>query len=439
MPESSSTAQSSVEVDAFRAEVLRRLQGTFEGLVDAMFDDIVEQVEAYQRASAAELDDVRSALRRAGDLFLRSLVECRSLTHDETVALQVIGAQRARRGLPRDGLTAAIQTAMRTAYRRLLECALEVDAPTDVAVRGMGVLTLRLFEFVQASTSALLSGYLGEESERLTARVREQAALVDRLLEASWSDEDEVRSHAKELGVAVEPPVALLLVANGRMPETTSLRTAATRLASRLPGALEGPTRSSPVAHVVVVVSDVTGATAASLLADADEVASAEGVYVGVGEPVERLAAVTSAYRRAQRELPFLAPACTGPGAVVMRNVKAYRILACAPLEDRLDFVAQTLGPIFKLSESKAVELLDTLEALYDNRGHAAEVAAELGVHEKTVRYRLRRVQELTGLSIDVPADRLQLDVAVRLRRLAMAEVAPFDDPGWGPPSHRRG
>ncbi|MDQ3757643.1 MAG: helix-turn-helix domain-containing protein [Actinomycetota bacterium] len=65
-------------------------------------------------------------------------------------------------------------------------------------------------------------------------------------------------------------------------------------------------------------------------------------------------------------------------------------------------------------------------------------MAAELGVHEKTVRYRLKRVHDVTGLSVDVPGDRLQLDIAVRLRRLAMAEVSPFDDPAWGPPSARR-
>lgn len=435
MPDSSSTAHPPADVDAFRAAVLLRLQDDFERLVDSMLDDIVGRVPAYQHViPPAELHDVRSALRRAGGLFLRSLLENRPLAPNEVVALQVIGAQRARHGLPRDGLTAAIQAAMRTAYRRLVECALEVEAPADVAVRGMGALSMRLFEFVQDSTGALLAGYMGEESERLTARVREQAAVVDRLLEASWIDEDEIRSHAKELGLSLEAPFVLLLLVNGRFQETTPLREAATALARRIPGAMEGPTRPAPTAHVVVVVPEAER----GLHAVADEVGERHGVYVGCVEPVERLVAVSSAYRRAQRDVLYISAARTGPGAVAMKEVKAYRILACAPFEDRLDFVRQTLGGVFDLSEPKAIELLDTLESLYDNRGSIGDVAAEMGVHEKTVRYRLRRVQELTGLSIDVPADRLQLDIAVRMRRLAMTEVTPFDDPAWGPPSHRR-
>ena len=439
MPNSSTTAGPPADVDAFRVEVLHRLQGTFEALVESMFDDIVGHVPAYQDViTPAEMHDVRSALRRGSGFFLRTLLENRPLDQSEVVALQVIGAQRARHGLPRDGLTAAIQAAMRTGYRRLLECALEVDAPTDVAVRAMGALSMRLFEFVQDATAALVAGYMGEESQRLSARVREQAALVDRLLEASWTDEDEIRSHAKELGFTVEPPIALLLVANGRFQETTALRSTATRLAALVPGAIEGPARSSPVPHVIVVVPEAADSVWATVPKACDQVAAEEGVYVGCGTPVEHLVSVSAAYRRMQSDVLYLSAARTGHGAVAMKDVKAYRILACAPLEDRLDFVRQTLGPIFDLSEGKSIELLDTLESLYDNRGHCAEVAAELAIHEKTVRYRLRRVQELTGLGIDVPADRLQLDMAVRLRRLAMAEVSPFDDPAWGPPSNRR-
>ncbi|HVF76221.1 MAG TPA: helix-turn-helix domain-containing protein [Acidimicrobiales bacterium] len=404
-----------------------------------MFDDIVGHVPAYQDViTPAEMHDVRSALRRAGGFFLRTLQENRPLDSGEVVALQVIGAQRARHGLPPEGLTAAIQAAMRTGYRRLLECALEVEAPTDVAVRAMGALSMRLFEFVQDATGALVAGYMGEESQRLSSRLREQAALVDRLLEASWTDEDEIRGHAKELGFSVEAPLTLLLVANGRFQETTPLRSAATRLAERLPGAIEGPARPSPVPHVIVVVPEAAAHPWATLLATCDEVAAGEAVYVGCATPVGQLLSLSSAYRRAQGDLLYLSAARTGHGAVAMKDVKAYRILACAPLEDRLDFVRQTLGPIFDLSETKAVELLDTLESLYDNQGHCAAVAGELAVHEKTVRYRLRRVQDLTGLAIDVPADRLQLDMAVRLRRLAMTEVSPFDDPAWGPSSRRR-
>lgn len=439
MPRTSSIAEPLDDVEAFRKEVLRQLQGTFERMVEAMFTDVVGHVPALRGGrSPGELDDFRSSLDRAGRLFLASLVENRPLDRSEIIALQVIGAQRARQGLPRDGLNAAIQAAMRTGYRNLVECALGVDAPADVAVRGMAVLSLRLFEFVQDATAALLAGYLAEDEQRLTSRIREQAALVDRLLEGSWVDEDEIRTHADELGLQISPPCSLLLVVHGNSHDNGALRLAATRLADVVPGAIEGPTRSSPVPHVVVLVPTTAPALFPDLLTLADETAADQGVHVACVEPVDQLRSLCSVYRRVQRDLVFVAAARSGPGSVATKDVKAYRILACAPLEDRLDFFRQTLEAIFDLSEQKTVELLDTLESLYDHRGSAAGVAAEFGIHEKTVRYRLRRVHELTGLSPDVPGDRLQLDIAVRLRRLAMAEVTPFDDPAWGPPSQRR-
>ncbi|HEX9970247.1 MAG TPA: helix-turn-helix domain-containing protein [Acidimicrobiales bacterium] len=427
------------DVEAFRAEVLQRLGGTFESMVEDLFSDIGGRVPACQQPRApGALVDVRSALRRAGRFFVHSLAENRTLQPEEIVALQAIGAQRARQGLPRDGLAAAIQAAMRTGYRSLVASALEVDAPADVAVRGMATLSLRLFEFVQDATSALLSGYVDEEALRLTSRVREQAALVDRLLEASWVDDEEILGHAKELGLDVSPPAALLLVTNGAGREPTTLAATATRLADGVPGSVEGPTRSVPVPHAVVLVPDVSEGRWAELLAAADEVASERAVYIACVEPVEHLRSVAAVYRRVQRDLVYVPAARSGPGAVGMKEVKAYRILACAPLEDRLDFFRQTFDAVFELSEQKTVELLDTLESLYDHRGQTAEVAAELGIHEKTVRCRLRRIEALTGLSVDVPGDRLQLDIAVRLRRLAMAEVAPFEEPVWGPRSRRR-
>lgn len=426
------------DVDAFRAAVLERLGGALDGMVDSMFSDILGQVPAFrQHTSPAELNDMRSALRRGGGLFLRCLVENRRLDTNEIVALQVIGAQRARHGLSRDDLTAVVQAAMRTGYRGLVDAALGVPATAEVAVRGMASLSLRLFDFVHDATGALLAGYMDEEAQRVTSRVREQASLVDRVLEGSWTDDEEIHAHAKELGIELEVPCALLLVVNGSVQEATRLRLAATRLATVVDSAVEGPTRAVPVPHVVVLVAAAARGQWSGLVAAADEVAGAHDAYVACVEPAGQLRGLAAAYRRAQRDLPYVAAARSGPGAVATKDVKAYRILACAPLEDRLDFVQQALGPIFELSDAKAVELLDTVEALYDNRGQVGEVAAELGIHEKTVRYRLRRVQELTGLSVDVPGDRLQLDMAVRLRRLAMAEVRPFDDPAWGPPSAR--
>ncbi|HEX2039436.1 MAG TPA: helix-turn-helix domain-containing protein [Acidimicrobiales bacterium] len=431
--------QPTEEAAVFRAQVLERLRAGFDDMVERMFEEILDQVPEFRITHApGEPADLQSAVRRAAGFFLVVLADDRRLRDSERVALHLIGAQRARLGLSREALTAGVQVALRIGYGHLLDCAIGVTGSADAAVRAMGRLSLRLFDFVHEATSALAAGYLEEVEQRLTVRVREQAALVDRLLEGSWIDDDEIRNHAKLLGHDVGPPCALLIVTGGTGQESVGLRDLATAITEAVPGAVEGPTRSAPVPHVVVLVPAPEDSAWAAAQERADEVAARGGLFVVAAGPVDHLGSLYAVYRRAQRDMVFVRAARGGPGVVAMKDLKAYRILAGAPLEDRLDFVQQILGPLLGLSEHKAVELLDTLEALYDNRGSVAEVAAELGIHEKTVRYRLKRVQDLTGLSVDVPGDRLQLDIAVRLRRLAMAEVSPFDDPAWGPPSARR-
>jgi sugar diacid utilization regulator len=65
--------------------------------------------------------------------------------------------------------------------------------------------------------------------------------------------------------------------------------------------------------------------------------------------------------------------------------------------------------------------LLDTLNC-YFSLGHSVRAASrELDVHENTIRYRLTRVQELTGLNVLAdPADQLDAQLALLiLRRFA--------------------
>lgn len=72
-------------------------------------------------------------------------------------------------------------------------------------------------------------------------------------------------------------------------------------------------------------------------------------------------------------------------------------------------------------------ELLDTLDAFFAAGGVLEGAARALFVHPNTVRYRLRRVGEITGLAPLTPRDAFALRIALTIGRL---------DPGPGPVSH---
>jgi sugar diacid utilization regulator len=77
-------------------------------------------------------------------------------------------------------------------------------------------------------------------------------------------------------------------------------------------------------------------------------------------------------------------------------------------------FTRNTLGSLLERGNRTVEELLDTVRAFFENDRSVRNSAKHLGVHENTIRYRLGRVLELTGL--DVATDSAaQLTVQVAL------------------------
>jgi hypothetical protein len=82
------------------------------------------------------------------------------------------------------------------------------------------------------------------------------------------------------------------------------------------------------------------------------------------------------------------------------------------------DLAAETLEPLEAFDEAHGAGLLATLQRYLDLDGSVAAVAAALGLHRNTVRYRLQQVVTLTGYDPAVTADRVHLYLALRIRAL---------------------
>jgi hypothetical protein len=70
-------------------------------------------------------------------------------------------------------------------------------------------------------------------------------------------------------------------------------------------------------------------------------------------------------------------------------------------------------------------DLLDTVQAYVDNGGALESTARTLFVHANTVRYRLGRVEQLTGLLATDPRERWTLQMGLALGRLAESPRGP--------------
>lgn len=86
-------------------------------------------------------------------------------------------------------------------------------------------------------------------------------------------------------------------------------------------------------------------------------------------------------------------------------------MIAADPQEaERL--ASEVLGPVLDLPEADRSVILETLETYIRSGGSASEAAKLLHCHPNTVRYRLRRIEELTGRNVGRPGEMAELATA---------------------------
>jgi DNA-binding PucR family transcriptional regulator len=81
-------------------------------------------------------------------------------------------------------------------------------------------------------------------------------------------------------------------------------------------------------------------------------------------------------------------------------------------------FVERTLGILLDYDRTHKTSLVPTIEAYLAADCNLHRAAQRLFVHPKTMRYRLQRMQSLTGLRFDRQDDRFNLQLALKILRL---------------------
>lgn len=232
---------------------------------------------------------------------------------------------------------------------------------------------------------------------------RLQALLVDALLRGDSSDV--LASRAAALGWADAPPVAVVV---GRSPggDITAVLHAVYRAARRARVEVIGGVHGD---RLVVVMG---GATDPVAIAGALAVSFGEGPIV-VGPAVPSLDLATESARAALAGFRA-APAWPGaPVPVAADDLLPERALA-GDMEARRALRHDAYGALARSGGG----LLETLDAFFAAGGVLESAARELYVHPNTVRYRLKRVAEVTGLSPLNGRDAFALRLAMTIGRL---------------------
>jgi PucR family transcriptional regulator, purine catabolism regulatory protein len=93
-------------------------------------------------------------------------------------------------------------------------------------------------------------------------------------------------------------------------------------------------------------------------------------------------------------------------------------LLSLQPQQALESYCQIVLGPVEGEDHSYGEELLRSLDAFIEHNGHWEHAAKALYCHRHTLRYRVRRVEQLTGRDFSRARDRIELWLALRGREL---------------------
>lgn len=136
---------------------------------------------------------------------------------------------------------------------------------------------------------------------------------------------------------------------------------------------------------------------------------------VGVGGVRPRPAELPGSLREARLALRLQTTLLPGDTACEYPRLGVFRMLAAVPDLAQVDgFVREWLGNLLDYDDQRHADLVHTLTQYLEHGGNYDATAAELSVHRSTLKYRLQRIRELTGLELNEPDVHFNLQLATR-------------------------
>jgi purine catabolism regulator len=140
-------------------------------------------------------------------------------------------------------------------------------------------------------------------------------------------------------------------------------------------------------------------------------------VSVGFSGPAEAPAGLAAAQREVISVMDSLARFKRWGQVVAVPELGLTGLLAAVSDERLVDYSRRHLGPLVKHDAARKGSLVPTLRA-YLETGEQQEAAKRLRVHPNTLRYRLDRIREISGVDLEDPETRLNMAVALRVQAL---------------------
>jgi PucR C-terminal helix-turn-helix domain len=355
-------------------------------------DEMIEAVAgvpAYSRPLEGQLGDgIREGVQAALRHFLAEIETGGSVARPHVY--QELGRGEMRAGRSLESLLSAYRIGARVAWRRFAAAGVEAGLEPET----LYLLAESIFAYIDVLSAESAEGHAQEQS--------------------AVASEAELRRRRLVRMLVREPP-----------PEPAAIQAAAEDAAWRLPRAMavlavRGQGQATVAGRLATdTISDSFGELTCVLIDDPDgpgrrteiERALAEsGARGGLGTTVAWPEARVS-FARARAALGLL----NGEGPqLAVASERAGELLLHSDPALAAELATDCLAPLARLSPSSRRRLTTTLRVWLAEQGRLGQVAADLGIHPQTARYRLGRLRDLFGETLDDPDGRFWIELALR-------------------------
>lgn len=143
---------------------------------------------------------------------------------------------------------------------------------------------------------------------------------------------------------------------------------------------------------------------------------------VGVGGRCDEIPGLPRSHRQAQLVLDLQKEAGWEDRACRFEDLGVFQLLATTDdPEEVTRFIDRWLGALHRYDEAKGAELIQTLSQYLECGGNYDATAQALFIHRSTLKYRLQRIRDISGLDLNDPDTRFNLQLATRAKQTMRA------------------
>jgi hypothetical protein len=374
-------------------ETVAAVRGELGTLVEGIISAVRAESPVYGEVlSAPEGVGIRLGIEQAARAFLDAVERGQRPAGETDELWRRLGEAEFQAGRGLDDLRAAFRTGTRAAWRGAADLASRAGVSAPVAI----ALAEAIFIYADELANDVVEGYLRMQSDEAGERERRRRRLALILLDPDGHDPDAL-IRAAELARWPVPRSLAVLALDAESPLEVTRQLDVDVLAG------------ADGAGAWLVVPDPDGPGRRAALERA-----LDGESAALG-PTLAPADAHRSLRWARLALGLAREGSLPAGGLLRASDHLSSLILLQDRELAQTLARDRLAPLDALPAGERERLADTLAAWLAHQRHTPQIAEQLHVHPQTVRYRIAKLRDLLGDTLDTPRGRFELTLALEI------------------------